>query len=74
VNNNIKVDFEKELLHLPKIKDGIKIEIHRKFEGKIKSITITKAKSGNYYASILVELKILRIKQNNLKTRFVALI
>jgi putative transposase len=55
VNNNIKVDFEKGLLHLPKIKDEIKIEIHRKFEGKIKSITITKTKSGNYYASILVE-------------------
>jgi Transposase and inactivated derivatives len=55
VNNNIKVDFEKGLLHLPKIKDGIKIEIHRKFEGKIKSATITKTKSGNYYVSILVE-------------------
>ena len=27
VNGSIKVDFEKGLLYLPKIKDGIKIEI-----------------------------------------------
>jgi putative transposase len=31
--------------------------LHRKFEGKIKSATITKTQSGNYYVSILVELE-----------------
>jgi len=55
VNNNIKIDFENGLLYLPKIKNGIKIEIHRKFIGKIKSATIVKTTSGLYYASILVE-------------------
>jgi len=55
VNNNIKIDFENGLLYLPKIKNGIKIKLHRKFEGKIKSATIVKTTSGSYYASILVE-------------------
>ncbi|SNZ13322.1 RNA-guided endonuclease TnpB family protein [Hydrogenobacter hydrogenophilus] len=53
--NTIRIDFEKQLLYLPKVKTGIKIKLHRIFEGKIKSATITKTKSGNYYVSILVE-------------------
>jgi putative transposase len=69
VNNNIKIDFERELPYLPKIKDGIKIEIHRKFEGKIKSVTITKTKSGNYYASILVETEDIKNKVNQAKSK-----
>jgi len=56
VNNNIKIDFENELLFLPKLKQGVKIKLHRKFEGRIVSVTISKTRSGNYYASILVEL------------------
>jgi putative transposase len=60
VNNSIKVDFEKGLLYLPKIKKlktkkGIKIKLHRTFEGKIKSATLNKTKNGEYYVSILVE-------------------
>jgi len=55
VNNSIKVDFEKDLLYLPKIRDGIKIKLHRTFEGKIKSATVSKTKDGKYYVSILVE-------------------
>jgi putative transposase len=47
VNGSIRVDFEKGVLYLPKIKDGIKIELHRTFEGQIKD--------GKYYVSILVE-------------------
>ena len=57
VNNNIKIDFENELLYLPKIKDGIKIKLHRKFSGRIVSATIPKTSSSNYYVSILVELE-----------------
>jgi len=56
VNNNIKVNFEKGLLYVPKVRDGIKIELHRNFTGKIKSVTISKTKNDKYYASILVEL------------------
>jgi len=54
-HNSIRVDFEKGLLYLPKLRDGLKIELHRRFEGKIKSVTISKTADGKYYASILVE-------------------
>ena len=55
VHNSIRVDFEKSLLYLPKIREGVKIELHRRFEGKIKSVTVSKTNDGKYYASILVE-------------------
>jgi putative transposase len=54
-NNSIRVDFEKSLLYLPKLREGVKIELHRGFEGKIKSVTVSKTNDGNYYASILIE-------------------
>jgi len=54
-HNSIRVDFEKGLLYLPKIREGVKIELHRRFEGKIKSVTVSRTNDGNYYASILVE-------------------
>lgn len=50
------VDFAKSFLHLPKIKN-IKTKLHRSFEGKIKTITVSKVPTGKYYASILVETK-----------------
>ncbi|NNG67772.1 RNA-guided endonuclease TnpB family protein [Caldanaerobacter subterraneus] len=53
----IRVDFEKELLYLPKIKSGIKAVFHRRFEGKIKSATVVKTKAGRYYVSILVDVQ-----------------
>jgi len=53
--NNIKIDFEKDLLYLPKIKTGIKIKLHRTFVGQIKSATVRMTKDGKYYVSILVE-------------------
>ena len=55
VHGSIKVDFEKGLIYLPKIKTGIKIKMHRKFIGKIKSVTVSKTKDDKYYVSILVE-------------------
>jgi len=55
VHNSIKVDFERSLLYLPKLREGIKIELHRKFDGKIKSVTVSKTSDGKYFASILVE-------------------
>ena len=51
---HVHLDKEKRVLQLPKIK-GIKIKLHRFFEGKIKTVTITKTPSEKYYASILVE-------------------
>ncbi len=60
--NNCKVDFEKGLIYLPKLKTGVKVRFHRKFEGRIKSVTIVKTKAGKYYTSILVEVQDTRNK------------
>ncbi len=51
---NIKVDFENNVVVLPKIK-SIKVVLDRQFNGKIKSATISKNPSGKYFISILVE-------------------
>jgi putative transposase len=67
VNNNIKIDFTNGLLYLPKIKDGIEIKIHREFSGRIVSVTISKTRSGNYYASVLVELEDENDRRNKIK-------
>lgn len=53
-NNNIAIDFEKNKIKLPKLK-WVKIKIHREFDGKIKSATISQTPSGKYFVSILVE-------------------
>jgi len=67
VNNNIRIDFENELLYLPKIKTGIKIKLHRKFAGRIVSVTISKTPSDNYYVSVLIELDNQDEKKNKTK-------
>ncbi len=53
-NENIVVDFEKGRVKLPKLK-MVKAKLHRKFEGQIKSATISQMPSGKYYVSVLVE-------------------
>ena len=50
-----EVDFYEKTISVPKIK-GIKAVIDRKFEGIIKTITISKTPSDKYFASILVEI------------------
>ena len=53
-NGNIEVDFDNNKIKLPKLK-YVKAKLHRKFEGKIKNVTISRLPSGKYYVSILVE-------------------
>lgn len=53
-NGNIEIDFNKNKIKLPKLK-WIKAKVHREFDGKIKSATISQVPSGKYFASILVE-------------------
>ena len=53
-NGNITVDFDRRRIKLPKLK-RVKIKLHRKFLGQIKTATISKVPSGKYYVSILVE-------------------
>jgi len=52
------INFDNELLAIPKFKgkNQIKIRVSRRFEGKIKTVTISKNPSGKYFASILVEV------------------
>lgn len=53
--NEVKrIDWVKSTLTIPKIKN-IPIILSRKFEGKIKTITISKTPSAKYFASIMVE-------------------
>ena len=49
-----QINFEKQLLSIIKIKN-IPIKIDRKFEGKIKTVTISRTSTGKYFASILVD-------------------
>jgi putative transposase len=64
VPQNGKVNFEDSKLSLPKFKTDIDIVLHRKFEGKTKTVTISKTPTGKYFASVLVELneEVLAIK------------
>lgn len=49
-----KIDFDNGLLTILKLKN-IPIKISRVFEGKMKTITISKGTTGKYFASILVD-------------------
>lgn len=44
-------------LHIPKFKQGIKVNVHREIKGKVGKCTITRMASGKYFASIHVEEK-----------------
>jgi len=68
VNNNIcllKMN-KKDYIKLPKI-GLVRIKLHRKLKGKIKSVTITKEKSGKYYISILCEQRNIKTKCDKIK-------
>lgn len=53
----IEVDFEKNKIKLSKLK-WVKCKLHRQFNGKIKSATISQVPSGKYFVSILVETNV----------------
>ncbi len=42
-------------LYIPKVKEGIKIKLSRDFDGKIKTTTISKNPSGQYFVTFLIE-------------------
>jgi len=49
-----KANFESKLITVPKIKN-LKFDAHRKFDGEIKTCTISKTPANKYFISILVE-------------------
>ncbi|WVU11758.1 RNA-guided endonuclease TnpB family protein [Natranaerobius thermophilus JW/NM-WN-LF] len=55
-NNNIEVDFSENRIKLPKLK-WVEAKVHREFDGKIKSATISQNPSGRYFVSILVDVE-----------------
>lgn len=59
-NGNIVVDFDKGQIKLPKLK-WVKVKLHRQFEGKIKSATISQIPSGKYFVSVLVKTEHLEL-------------
>lgn len=60
-NGNIEVLFEDNKIKLPKLK-WVKSKVHRKFAGKIKSVTISQVSSGKYFVSVLVETEHISMK------------
>jgi len=59
---NVKINFDKGIVVIPKV-GNVKCIFSRKFEGKIKTTTISKSKTNKYYVSILIDnLKELPIK------------
>lgn len=65
-NGNIKVLSDINKIQIPKV-GKIKAKLHRKFNGIIKSATISKTSTRKYYISILVDEKIEELPKNNKK-------
>ena len=49
------VTIEEDKVYLPKFEQGVKIKFDRCLNGKIKTSTISKTKTGKYFISILIE-------------------
>src|SRR5690606_30773985 len=49
------VTIEDDKLFLPKFKTGIKIILHRKYKGEIRTVTISRTPTGKYFASVLCD-------------------
>ena len=59
---HVTIDVESSVIILPKIKN-IKVKLHRKFYGKIKTCTIEKLPNGQFYVSVLVDNQRQEIKK-----------
>jgi len=54
-------------LIIPKFKEGIKVNVHRKIEGKILFATISKSTTNKYYVSITCEVEHIPYEKTNSK-------
>lgn len=50
------VDWDSGRFFCYRFKEGIKIRLHRSFEGVIKTTTISRTPSGKYYANLVVDI------------------
>ena len=55
IPQDTRVNFEAGRVYIPKFKEGVKCRFSRKFDGKIKSSTVSRTPTGKYFISILVE-------------------
>lgn len=53
------------LLHIPKFKNGIKINLHREIKGKLGKMSISKTPTGKYYVSIFTEQEVEKLPKTN---------
>ena len=63
-NQNGTIYIDGKLVKIPKLKSKIKIVLHRQFKGIIKSATISKTPSNQYYISILVDTENIALPKN----------
>ena len=66
-NQNGTIFIENGCIKVPKLKSMIKIKQHRAFIGEIKSATISKNPSGQYFISILVDTENIQLPKTNKK-------
>ena len=66
-NQNGTIYIENGYIKIPKLKSKIKIVLHRQFKGLIKSVTISKTPSNQYYISILVDTENIQLPKNDNK-------
>lgn len=66
-NQNGTISIEDNFVKIPKLKSKIKIVLHREFKGLIKSATISKTPSNQYYISILVDTEYSKLPKNDNK-------
>lgn len=52
-------------IYFPKFREGIKANIHREIEGSIKCVTISKTKTGKYFASITTDFEVKKERISN---------
>ena len=64
-NQNGTISVFENWLKLPKLKELVKIKVHRKIEGVIKSATILRNGSGKYFISFLCEVDIQELPKTN---------
>jgi putative transposase len=51
----MKIDQTGNELSIPKFREGIKCKVHRKFEGLIRQVTVSRTPTGKYFVSALFE-------------------
>ena len=64
-NNQNTIYIKDSYIKLPKLKSLVKIKLHRKIEGTIKSATISKNSLDHYFVSILCEEEIEELAKTN---------